>query len=127
MTEVLLPVTFTFVSLMAIALFPLTAWVGLRRGKIRVLRGDGGDAELFKRIRIHGNLMENAPIFALVLGAAEISGLGAALLWLAVVAFVVGRAMHYALYDSAKRGLAMVITVLPGMLMGLWLLWWIWF
>jgi len=67
MTETLLPITFTFVSVLAILLIPLTGWVGIKRGKIGVLRGDGGDSDLFKRIRIHGNLMENAPLFALVL------------------------------------------------------------
>lgn len=122
MTETLLPVTFTFVSLLAILLIPFTGWVGLRRSNIGVLRGDGGDAVLFKRIRIHGNLMENAPLFVVMLGASEIAGLGPFWLWLAVVTFVAGRALHYALYDSKMRGGAMLITLLPGAIMGLWIL-----
>lgn len=127
MTNSLLPVTFTFISLLAISLIPLTGWVGVRRDQIGgVLRGDGGDPVLFKRIRIHGNLMENAPLFALVLAAAEIAGLGSGWLWLGVATFVVGRIAHFVLYDSSKRGLAMLVTVLPGVLMGLWLLVLIW-
>ena len=126
MTETLLPVTFSFVSVLAILLIPLTGWVGVLRGKIGVLRGDGGNPELFKRIRIHGNLMENAPLFALVLGASEYAGLGPFWLWLAVATFVAGRALHYVLYDSTMRGGAMLVTVLPGVLMGLWLLVRIW-
>ena len=126
MTETLLPVTFSFVSVLAILLIPLTGWVGVLRGKIGVLRGDGGNPDLFKRIRIHGNLMENAPLFALVLGASEYAGLGLFWLWLAVATFVAGRILHYVLYDSTMRGGAMLVTVLPGVLMGLWLLVRIW-
>jgi hypothetical protein len=34
MTQILLPVTITFTSLLAISLIPLTGWIGLRRDKI---------------------------------------------------------------------------------------------
>lgn len=128
MNHFFLPVTFTFISLLAILLVPMTGWVGVRRAKIGlVLRGDGGDPDLFKRIRIHGNLMENAPLFAMVLGAAEGAGLGRSWLWLAVATFLVGRIAHHALYDDGKRGVAMLVTLLPGVLMGIWLLASIWF
>lgn len=126
MTLNLLPVTFTFISILAVLLIPLTGWVGVRRAKVNVLRGDGGDSILFKRIRIHGNLMENAPLFALVLGAAEYAELATNWLWIAVITFVVGRIAHFILYDNTMRGLAMLVTVLPGVLMGVWLLLQIW-
>jgi uncharacterized membrane protein YecN with MAPEG domain len=127
MTQILLPVTITFTSLLAISLIPLTGWIGLRRDKIGgVFRGDGDDATLFKRIRIHGNLMENAPVFILVLGASEMVGLGQTWLWLAVAVFLIGRVLHFILFDSRTRGFAMLITLLPGMLMGFWLLLRIW-
>lgn len=122
MSEIYLPVTFTFISVLAILLIPLTGWIGILRGKTGILRGDDGDPVLFKRIRIHGNLMENAPLFAMVLGAAESAGLGQSLLWLAVLGFVLGRVLHFVLYDSKLRGVAMFITLLPGVVMGGWLL-----
>ena len=122
MTTAFLPVTFTFISVLAIGLIPLTAWIGLYRDKVDILRGDGGNAVLFKRIRIHGNLMENAPLFALVLGAAETAGLSGQWLWLAVATFAVGRILHYVLYDRKTRGIAMSVTLLPGSVMGIWLL-----
>lgn len=124
MKDALLPVTFTFIGVLAILLIPLTGWVGMRRGK--TLRGDGGDPVLFKRIRIHGNLMENAPLFALVLGASEAAGLGRPWLWLAIGTFIAGRGLHFALYDSPLRGGAMLVTLLPGVLMSLWLLARVW-
>ncbi|MBX2835327.1 MAG: MAPEG family protein [Gammaproteobacteria bacterium] len=126
MTQPLLPVTFTFISLIALLLIPLTGWVGLRRDKVNVLRGDGGDAVLFKRIRIHGNLMENIPLFALVLGASEYAGLGVNWLWVAIATFAVGRIAHFVLYDSKTRGAAMFVTLLPGALMSIWLVKQIW-
>ena len=122
----ILPVTFTVVSVLAILLIPLTGWVGLLRGKTGILRGDGGDAALFKRIRIYGNLTEVAPIFIFALGAAESAGLSALWLWIAVATFVIGRVMHFRLYDSVYRGGAMLVTVLPGVVMGVWLLLQIW-
>lgn len=126
MTEVLLPITFTFISAIAITLIPFTAWIGLRRGKTNTLRGDGGDAVLFKRIRIHGNMMENVPVFILALGASESAGLGQNWLWIAISTFIVGRLLHYVLYDNKIRGGAMFITILPGASMGVWLLTRIW-
>ena len=127
MSPILLPVTFTFASILAILLIPLTGWVGLRREKIGgVLRGDGDDLTLFKRIRIHGNLMENVLIFILVLASSEATGLGIVWLWIAVVIFLTGRMLHFRLFDSPKRGLAMLVTLLPGALMAIWLLLKIW-
>lgn len=127
MSPMLLPVTFTFASILAIMLIPLTGWIGLRRDKIGgVFRGAGDDPTLFKRIRIHGNLMENAPVFILVLASSEAAGLGTAWLWIAGVTFLTGRVLHFRLFDSRKRGLAMLITLLPGAFMGIWLLLKIW-
>jgi len=126
MIETYLPVTFTFVSVLAILLIPMTGWVGVLRGNKGVLRGDGGQPDLFKRIRIHGNLMENAPLFALVLGASEAAGLGALWLWIAITVFATGRILHFMLYDSKTRGVAMLVTLLPGCLMGGWLLTILW-
>lgn len=124
MIETLLPVTFTFISLLAISLIFVIGWVGVRRGE--TLRGDGGDPVLFKRIRVHGNLMENAPAFALILGASEVAGLPSLWLWAAFGSFLLGRVLHFALYDSKLRGGAMVLTTAPGVLMGVWMLTVIW-
>ena len=126
MTDLFLPVTFTFISVLAIAMVPLTGWIGLLRGKLNILRGDGGDPILFKRIRIHGNLMENVPLYAIVMAAAESAGLAPHWLWTGILTFLSGRVLHFVLYDSKLRGVAMFITVLPGVVMGIWLLMKIW-
>lgn len=117
-----IPVTTTFIALYAIALVFLTGWIGLFRGKIDVLRGHGDNSILEKRIRFHGNLIENAPAMALVLGASELLGMTSWILWLAVCIFVLGRVMHFNLYDKKTRGLAMAMTQFPAGLLALWCL-----
>lgn len=117
-----IPITTTFIAFYAIALAILTGWIGLFRGKIGVLRGHGDNAILEKRIRYHGNLIENAPAMALVLGASELLGLASWALWLAVGAFVLGRVTYFKLYDKEIRALAMSMTQFPAGLLGLWCL-----
>jgi uncharacterized membrane protein YecN with MAPEG domain len=117
-----IPVTITFISLYAIALAALTGWIGLLRGKIGILRGHGGNVVLEKRIRYHGNLIENAPAMALVLGASESLGMSKWILWLAVCSFVVGRILYFQLFDKEIRALAMSLTQFPAGLLALWCL-----
>ncbi|MDE1467078.1 MAPEG family protein [Aurantiacibacter sp. D1-12] len=120
--EVAIPVTTAFVSLSAIVVFALTGWIGVRRGATDILRGHGGDEVLQKRVRIHGNFVENAPITALVVGAAEVMGMSKDWLWIAVFSFLAGRILHYLLYDRKIRAAGMLLTQAPALLIGLWLL-----
>lgn len=117
-----IPITTTFIAVYVIALVPMTGWVGLLRGKLDVLRGHGNDPVLEKRIRIHGNFVENAPAMAFVLGASELLGTAAWALWLAAISFFAGRFMHYVLYDAKSRAVAMSITQFPAALLAVWCL-----
>lgn len=117
-----LNVTLTFISVCASAMFAFGTWIGPLRGRLGVLRGDGGNAELFKRIRIHGNFIENAPLFALVLAGAEALGAADGWLWAAVGAFVAGRAYRFVRYDRADRGVGLALTTLPALFMGVYVL-----
>lgn len=114
-----LNVSFTFVALATIVPFVLTAWVGLRRGKLGILRGHGDDAELFWRSRVHGNFVENAPTVALALFVAEASGIADAWLWAVVAAFVVGRVLHAIRFDHKDRALGMTLTTAPAVALGI--------
>ncbi len=117
-----LDVSASFIALCAASLFFMTAWIGVLRGRLGILRGDGGDPTLFKRIRIHGNFVENAPLFALVLFGAEV--LGAPDLWLlvAVAAFFGGRIYHFVRYDAKDRGLGMALTTAPALGLGIYVI-----
>lgn len=116
------PVSLTFIAICGMSLMPMVTAIGLYRGSINVLRGDGGDPVLFKRIRIHGNFVENAPLVALTLFGAEGLGLSAFWLWLAVASFFASRIGHYALYDRKSRGGPMTFTVFPPLALGIYIL-----
>ncbi|MCA9612710.1 MAG: MAPEG family protein, partial [Myxococcales bacterium] len=78
-----LDVSLVFLALCAASLFLFGAWIGPIRGRLGVLRGDGGDPTLHKAMRIHGNFVENAPLFAMVLLAADLLGTENTWLWAA--------------------------------------------
>ena len=120
------PVTLTFIALAAAALLPLTAWIGIYRGKVGILRGHGDDPVLFKRTRIHANFVETAPLTILSVFAAEGLGMAQVWLWASVFAYLAGRIGHYALYDDKRRGVPMVLTTGPGFLLGIWVLLKLW-
>ncbi len=109
------PVSLTFVALCAGSLFFLVTWIGALRGKTGILRGDAGHPDLFKRMRIHGNFVENAPLVALVMIAAEGLGVGSTWLWACVIAFFVGRVYHSVRYDAKDRAVGLVLTTLPAL------------
>lgn len=56
--------------------------------------GDGGNDLLLRRIRMHGNLTENAPIFLILLGLVEWSGDWGRIVPAIAVAFVLLRIAH---------------------------------
>jgi uncharacterized membrane protein YecN with MAPEG domain len=81
-------------AILGIFQIALMLTVGLRRGAKKISLGDGGDEILHYRIRRHGNLTENAPLFLVVLGFLEVSG-GPSLAVLSFAAiFIVARFSH---------------------------------
>ncbi len=122
----ILPVTFTFAALAAVAMMVLVGWIGLKRGATNVLRGDGGDPVLFKRIRIHGNFIETAPLAILCMAAAESLGADPIWLWLSLASYVTGRALHVPMYDLKVRGVALSFSTGPFLLLGLFVLYRLW-
>jgi uncharacterized membrane protein YecN with MAPEG domain len=52
----------------------LTIYVIAGRATLKVGLGDGGHDAMNNRIRMHGNFIENAPIFLILLGLVELSG-----------------------------------------------------
>ena len=121
-----LNVSLSFIAFCAGSLFLFGAWIGPLRGKLGVLRGDGGHSDLFKRSRVHGNFVENAPLVAMVLLSAELLGLGDLWLWLAVGSFFAGRVYHYIRYDEKDRGIGMLLTTGPALALGIYVLVQVW-
>lgn len=75
-----------------------------RAGKIGF--GDGGDANLIRRIRAHGNLAEYAPMGVLLMALAEGGGTGAMVVHLIGIVLVGGRLLH-AIGVSADPGIVL--------------------
>lgn len=64
----------TAAAVLAFMQVVLMMTVGLKRRASGVSLGDGGDAELNRRIRRHGNFIENAPMFLILLSLFEAMG-----------------------------------------------------
>ncbi len=93
--RVLFPVTTSiFAAVLALVYVVLAGWVMAGRTTKHTLEGDGGDPELQKRVRAHGNFGEYVPLALIVIGLYEggggSHGLVLALLW----ALLIGRLLH---------------------------------
>lgn len=120
-----LPVTICLTGLFALMLTALSLTVSLRRKELGLALGDGDDQVLRRRIRAHGNFIENAPMcILLVLALEAVLATSDTIWWVALVLFV-ARALHAIGTLARNRTL-----IIPGVLMqhltflvcGLWLL-----
>jgi uncharacterized protein len=87
-------ITLFFAACCALLQCALTALVIIRRAQTGVNFLDGGDDQLMRRIRAHGNFSETAPVALLLMALLEISGLGQAALLAFGLALLVGRILH---------------------------------
>ena len=91
--------------------------VGFARRTTEISLGDGGNEALLLKIRRHGNLTENAPMFLILLGLLEVTGgPQMALIGFAAV-FILARLSHaYALSapntPAAARGFGAMGTLI---------------
>lgn len=72
----------------------LMTWVGAGRYRYKAGLGDGGQDGMNRRIRMHGNLAENAPLFLVLLGLVELSGVSPRLVMVVGPLVVVLRICH---------------------------------
>jgi uncharacterized membrane protein YecN with MAPEG domain len=87
-------ITLLFASLHVLLMLVLLARISRHRHGQRIGLGDGGDAVLNRKIRVHGNFVEHAPVALLLLGLLELCGLQAVWLWTFGSALLLGRIMH---------------------------------
>lgn len=102
-------------ALTALWLTALSVNISRLRLRHRVSHGDGGHRDLLLAIRAHGNTLEQATVFLLLLLVAELMGVAPALLQGASAAFALARLAHaWALWRRRLpvRQLAHVVTVL---------------
>ncbi len=110
-------ITILFVGLMALIQIPMTFAVGLYRVKTDIHFLDGGDVEMLRRMRAHGNFTETVPITLLAMAAAELSGAPTLLIWTGGALLVAGRLLHYMTIRrfgwAIGRAAGMAMTFLP--------------
>lgn len=89
-----LTITALYGSLLAIVFLFLSFNIIRLRFKLKVGVGDGGERQLTKSVRIHGNFSEYIPLALILLGCYELTG--ASSLWLHIlgISLLIGRILH---------------------------------
>lgn len=110
--------TLLFAGVCALMQCALTVLVIRRRAHSGIDLLDGGDAELARRIRAHGNFSENAPFVLLLMLLLELQGVSAVALVALGACLLLGRILHAAaLLRGGPRwariaGMVLTITAL---------------
>lgn len=110
-----MPITALYAAILAALFIALSARVIVWRRSRGVEIGDGEDRELLRRMRVHANCAEYAPIALITLGLAESLDAPAFALHAIGLTMTAGRLVHaYALSQTphvlALRVLGMVLT-----------------
>ena len=87
-------ITLLYAGLCALLVLVLAARVVRWRLTHRIGLGDGGDAELLRRTRVHGNAVEYLPLCLILLGGMELNGYPAPLIHGFGLALVLSRVAH---------------------------------
>lgn len=87
-------ITLLFASLHVLLMLVLLMRISRHRHGHKIGLGDGGDAVLARKVRVHGNFSEHVPFALLMLGLLELCGLPAPWLWAFGAALLLGRLMH---------------------------------
>jgi len=83
-----------YAAILALVYLGLSGWVMGGRLSGNVLHGDGGDADLQKRIRSQANFGEYVPIALILIGLLEGSGASHTTVQALMIALLVGRLLH---------------------------------
>jgi uncharacterized membrane protein YecN with MAPEG domain len=94
MTPTVLPITLTIAAAAAVLHIWLAGRVSQLRRGYKISIGDGGNEALLRRIRAHGNYIENMPIVLILLALVELAGGDPRILWGAAIIFIVARLLH---------------------------------
>ena len=86
--------TLLFASLHVLLMLALLVPISLHRRREHIGLGDGGDAVLLRKIRVHANFVEHVPLALLLMALLELGGLPRPWLWVLGVALLVARLLH---------------------------------
>ena len=106
-------ITLSYASLLGLLQVTLAYKAGSSRLKTNTLLGDGNQSEVLQKIRAHGNLIEYAPIFLILLALIEMQGVA---LWkihaLGSLFFLARIAHSYGMYISTESTPPRLIGIL---------------
>lgn len=89
-----LPITALYAGILALIVVALAINVTVHRTKFKVPIGDGGNPEMLRMIRVHGNAVEYLPLALMLMAIYEIDGGSHALLHIAGIVLIVGRVLQ---------------------------------
>lgn len=92
----LLTVSPLYTGILGLILVALTLAVVNKRRKDLIAVGDGGDKEMTKLIRIHGNFTEFVPLAVIMMVILEVNQVDELMLHGLGIALVIGRLLHAA-------------------------------
>ena len=87
-------ITALYAGLLGLISIWLSFGVGSLRGKSGIPIGDGGNQELLLAMRKHGNFVEYAPIFLILLALLEVNDVSSTAIHVMGGAFVISRICH---------------------------------
>ncbi|MBT8139583.1 MAG: MAPEG family protein [Gammaproteobacteria bacterium] len=121
-----LSITCFYLVLLIAMYIPITLRVGGYRMRNKISLGDGGDAELLKRIRAHANFVETVPMAIFIIAVMELSGAGTGILHALGLLLVLARLSHYLQVAGFVKALpfragGMTATLFVYLLGGIWL------
>jgi len=87
-----LPITALYAALLALIILALGINVTVHRVKLHVAIGDGGNPEMLRMIRLHGNAIEYVPLALTLMSLYELNGGLPVALHVAGIALIAGRA-----------------------------------
>lgn len=111
-------ITLLIAGLCGLLQFVLTVYVIVRRAQTRVSFLDGGDEQLLRRIRAHGNFTETAPMALLLMLLLELRSFNGTGLWIFGALLIFGRLLnaHSILTNNAawsrRGGMALTLAVI---------------
>jgi uncharacterized protein len=102
-------ITALYAGILALLLTALAINVTVNRNKLKVMLGDGGNAQMLRMARIHGNSIEYVPIGLVLMGLYELDGGLPLALHIAGIALIVSRLLYaWGMWNTSEPGFGRV-------------------
>jgi uncharacterized membrane protein YecN with MAPEG domain len=123
-----LPLTSLYAAILALIIVALGINVTIHRVKLKVALGDGGNPQMLRMIRLHGNAIEYLPLSLILMALYELNGGLHWVLHVIGIALIAGRLIQTAAMwgtelPGAGRGIGQTTTWLSIAVLALLNLW----